>query len=40
LRYFGGLSLEDAEVVGVSRSTAYEHWSYAKVRLRTLPDGE
>src|SRR5262245_13892197 len=27
LRYFGGLSLEDAaEVVGISRSTAYEHW--------------
>jgi RNA polymerase sigma factor (TIGR02999 family) len=41
LRYFGGLSLEDAaEVVGLSRSTAYEHWSYAKVRLRTLLDGE
>jgi RNA polymerase sigma factor (TIGR02999 family) len=41
LRYFGGLSLEDAaEVVGLSRSTAYEHWSYARVRLRTLLDGE
>ena len=40
LRYFGGLSLEDAaEVVGISRSTAYEHWSYARVRLRTLLDG-
>jgi RNA polymerase sigma factor (TIGR02999 family) len=37
LRYFGGLSVEDAaEVVGVSRSTAYEHWSYARVRLKTL----
>jgi RNA polymerase sigma factor (TIGR02999 family) len=37
LRYFGGLSIEDAaEVVGVSRSTAYEHWSYARVRLKTL----
>lgn len=37
LRYFGGLSIEDAaEVVGVSRSTAYEHWSYARARLRTL----
>src|SRR5437773_2269680 len=37
LRYFGGLSLEDAaEVVGISRSTAYEHWAYARVRLRTL----
>jgi RNA polymerase sigma factor (TIGR02999 family) len=41
LRYFAGLSIEDAaEVVGVSRSTAYEHWSYARVRLRTLLDGE
>jgi RNA polymerase sigma factor (TIGR02999 family) len=41
LRYFAGLSIEDAaEVVGVSRSTAYEHWAYARVRLRTLLDGE
>jgi RNA polymerase sigma factor (TIGR02999 family) len=37
LRYFGGLSVEDAaEVVGISRSTAYEHWSYARARLKTL----
>jgi len=37
LRYFAGLSIEDAaEVVGISRSTAYEHWSYARVRLKTL----
>jgi RNA polymerase sigma factor (TIGR02999 family) len=41
LRYFAGLSIEDAaEAVGVSRSTAYEHWSYARVRLKTLLDGE
>jgi RNA polymerase sigma factor (TIGR02999 family) len=41
LRYFAGLSVEDAaEVVGISRSTAYEHWSYARVRLRTLLNGE
>ena len=41
LRYFGGLSLEDAaEAVGISRSTAYEHWSYARVRLRILLGGE
>jgi RNA polymerase sigma factor (TIGR02999 family) len=41
LRYFAGLSIEDAaELVGVSRSTAYEHWSYARVRLRTLLDSE
>ena len=31
LRYFAGLSLEEAaEAVGMSRSSAYEHWSYAK----------
>ena len=41
LRYFAGLSIEDAAgVVGVSRSTAYEHWAYARVRLRTLLDAE
>jgi RNA polymerase sigma factor (TIGR02999 family) len=40
LRYFGGLALEDAaEVVGISRSTAYEHWAYARVRLRALLGG-
>jgi len=39
LRYFAGLSIEDAaEMVGISRSTAYEHWSYARVRLKTLLD--
>jgi RNA polymerase sigma factor (TIGR02999 family) len=41
LRFFAGLSIEDAAVaVGVSRSTAYEHWAYARVRLRCLLDGE
>jgi RNA polymerase sigma factor (TIGR02999 family) len=41
LRYFAGLSIEDAAaMVGVSRSTAYEHWSYARVRLRCLLQGE
>jgi RNA polymerase sigma factor (TIGR02999 family) len=41
LRYFTGMSIEDAaEVVGISRSTAYEHWSYARVRLRILLGGE
>ena len=39
LRYFAGLSIEDAaEAIGVSRSTAYEHWSYARVRLKSLLD--
>jgi RNA polymerase sigma factor (TIGR02999 family) len=41
LRYFAGLSVEDAaEVVGLARSTAYEHWAYARVRLKTLLDRE
>ena len=41
LRYFAGLSIEDAaEAVGISRSSAYEHWSYARVRLRMLMDAE
>ena len=41
LRYFAGLSIEDAaQAIGISRSTAYEHWSYARVRLKTLLDGE
>ena len=41
LRYFAGLSVEEAaEVVGIARSTAYEHWAYARVRLKTLLDGE
>jgi len=39
LRYFAGLSIEDAaEMIGIARSTAYEHWSYARVRLKTLLD--
>jgi RNA polymerase sigma factor (TIGR02999 family) len=34
LRYFAGLSLDEAaEAVGMSRSSAYEHWSYAKAWL-------
>jgi RNA polymerase sigma factor (TIGR02999 family) len=41
LRFFTGLSIEDAaEIVGISRSTAYEHWSYARVRLKSLLDGD
>jgi RNA polymerase sigma factor (TIGR02999 family) len=41
LRFFTGLSIEDAaEVVGISRSTAYEHWSYARVRLKSLLNGD
>jgi RNA polymerase sigma factor (TIGR02999 family) len=41
LRYFAGLSIEDAaDAIGISRSIAYEHWSYAKVRLKTLLDSD
>src|SRR5262249_36879788 len=41
LRFFGGLSGEEAaEILGLSRSRAYEHWAYAKVRLRCLLQGE
>lgn len=41
LRFFAGLSIEDAaEAIGIARSTAYEHWSYARVRLKTLLNAE
>ncbi len=33
-RYYAGLSVEDAaEMSGLSRSSAYEHWQYAKAWL-------
>jgi RNA polymerase sigma factor (TIGR02999 family) len=39
LRFFAGFSLpEAAEALGLGRSTAYEHWIYAKSRLRLLLD--
>jgi RNA polymerase sigma factor (TIGR02999 family) len=35
LHYFVGLSLEDAaEVLGISRATAYRQWTYARAWLR------
>lgn len=35
LRYFGGLSVEQAaKLMGLSRSTAYEQWAYARAWLR------
>lgn len=41
LHYFAGVSVADAaEVVGLSRSTAYEYWAYARVRLKCLLEGE
>ena len=34
LRYFAGLSLEDAaEALGISRATASRHWTYARAWL-------
>jgi RNA polymerase sigma factor (TIGR02999 family) len=34
LRYFAGLSIEEAaETAGISRSTAYAHWAYARACL-------
>src|SRR5262249_43589993 len=34
LHYFAGLSIEQAaELLGLSRTTAYEHWAYARVWL-------
>lgn len=37
LRCFAGFSLpEAARMLGIGQSTAYEHWAYAKSRLRLL----
>jgi RNA polymerase sigma factor (TIGR02999 family) len=36
LRYFAGLSVEEAAAaLGISRSTAYEHWTYARAWLHS-----
>jgi RNA polymerase sigma factor (TIGR02999 family) len=35
LRLFGGLSIDEAaQAAGISRSTAYEHWAYARAWLQ------
>jgi RNA polymerase sigma factor (TIGR02999 family) len=35
LRYFGGLSIEEAAAhLGIARSSAYEHWAFARASLR------
>ena len=40
LRYFAGLSIEQAaELLGLSRTTAYEHWAYARVWLHAELSG-
>jgi len=41
LRFFAGLSLTDvAEALGISRTTAYEQWAYARAWLRCAVEGE
>jgi RNA polymerase sigma factor (TIGR02999 family) len=40
LRHFAGLSIEDAAAtLGVSRATAYRHWTYARAWLRDAVSG-
>jgi RNA polymerase sigma factor (TIGR02999 family) len=40
LRYYAGLSVEQAaELAGIPRSTAYEHWAYARAWLRRAVAG-
>jgi RNA polymerase sigma factor (sigma-70 family) len=35
MRYFAGFSIEEAgDLLGISRSTAYEHWAYGRAWLR------
>jgi RNA polymerase sigma factor (TIGR02999 family) len=41
LRYFMGLSVEEAaQVLGISRSTAYERWAYARAWLHCELQGK
>jgi len=43
LRYFAGLSVEEAaDALGISRATAYRHWTYARawIRCEVLGQGE
>jgi RNA polymerase sigma factor (TIGR02999 family) len=41
LHFFAGLSIEEsAEALGVSRTTAYRHWAYARAWLRCAIGGE
>lgn len=40
LRHFAGLSIEDAAVtLGMSRATAYRHWTFARAWLRDAISG-
>jgi RNA polymerase sigma factor (TIGR02999 family) len=39
LRYFAGLSVEEAgEVLGIGRTAAYDHWTFARAWLRCRLD--
>ena len=41
LRYFAGLTIEEAaEMAGLARSSAYEHWSYARAWLHCEIHGQ
>lgn len=41
LRYFAGLSIEEAAtMMGIGRSTAYDHWDYARAWLRVAIQNE
>jgi RNA polymerase sigma factor (TIGR02999 family) len=41
LHFFAGLSIDQAaEVLGVSRATAYRHWGYARAWLRCAIGGD
>ena len=41
LRYYAGLSIDEAaQVMGISRTTAYEHWAYARGWLRCALSGQ
>jgi RNA polymerase sigma factor (sigma-70 family) len=42
LRFYAGLSVEEAaDVLGISRASAYRHWTYARAALRcALEDGD
>ena len=40
MRFYAGLSVEQAaEALGISRATAYRHWTYAKAWLRCAVEG-
>jgi RNA polymerase sigma factor (sigma-70 family) len=41
LRYFAGLSMEEAaETMGISRATAYRHWTFARAWLLQELNGD